>query len=83
LRRNDHGSIDLIHVDRRTDVQGTAVRMTLRYSMGEEAWTHTFSIAPLDESSIAQLLREEDLGPLTALDTSRRWFSARLPAGIP
>jgi SAM-dependent methyltransferase len=71
-------SIELLHVDRRVDEQGMQVRMTLRYSMGEEAWTHSFTVVPLEESAIAQLLQEEGFGPLTALDESCGWFAAGL-----
>lgn len=71
-------SIELVNVDRRVDEQGMQVRMTLRYTMGEQAWTHSFTVVPLDELSVAELLQEEGFGPLTALDEPRRWFAAAL-----
>ena len=75
---NEGVLIELVHVDRRMDEQNMQVRMTLRYSIGEEAWTHSFTVVAMDESSVAQLLQEEGFGPLTPLDERRRWFAAGL-----
>jgi len=75
---NEEVSIELVHVDRRIDEHGMQVRMTLRYTMGDEAWTHSFSVVPLEELSVAKLLEEEGFGAITALDERRRWFAAGL-----
>jgi SAM-dependent methyltransferase len=77
--RDDAGlSIELVHVDRKVDGQGMQVRMTLQYTIDHDSWTHSFTVVPLDECSVALLLQEEGFGPITALDQTRLWFAASL-----
>ncbi|WP_157522251.1 hypothetical protein [Mitsuaria sp. 7] len=51
--------------------------MTLKYSMGDDAWTHSFAVVPMDEPAIAQLLHEAGFAPPEALDGKREWLEAR------
>lgn len=74
---DDDEAIDVIHVDRTPDEQGLKVNMTLKYTMGDDEWTHSFAVVPMDEAAITQLLGDEGFQPPEALDAKREWFAAR------
>lgn len=71
------GSMEVIAVTRSPDQEGIQVRMTLRYRIGADAWTHALSVIALDEARIAQLLQAEGFAPPEALDADRLWLSTR------
>ncbi|WP_431256496.1 class I SAM-dependent methyltransferase [Roseateles chitinivorans] len=80
LVRSDGTSIDLVQVDRTPDAQEPRVRMTLKYAMGDDVWTHSFVVVPMDEPAIVQLLDEAGFAAPQALDAKREWFLAGLSA---
>lgn len=67
-----------IAVDRVDRASDGVVGMTLRYDLAGETWTHAFTVAPLDEAAVAQLLREEGFAAPAVLDERRLWLAARL-----
>lgn len=67
-------SMALGSVDRSED--GREVRMTLRYSLGSECWTHSFSVSPLDEADIADLLAMAGFERPVALGPQAGWYVA-------
>ncbi len=77
LSRSSELSIEVAALDRATVDGVEQVRMTLRYLMGDDAWTHSFALVPLDESAIAALLRHHGFDEPVALDDARRWFAAK------
>ncbi len=70
-------SMEVVAVARSPDPEGTQVRMTLRYRIGHDTWTHAFSVITLDEAPISRLLVAEGFAPPEALDAGRLWLSAR------
>jgi SAM-dependent methyltransferase len=77
LSRSSELSIDVTALARTTVDGIEQVRMTLRYVMGDDAWTHAFALVPLDEAEIAALLRDHGFDAPVALDDARRWFAAK------
>jgi SAM-dependent methyltransferase len=69
--------IDVLAVARSPDAEGTQVRMTLRYRIGPETWTHAFSVITLDLGAITDLLIAAGFAPPEALDADHLWLSAR------
>jgi SAM-dependent methyltransferase len=86
LVKSDGVSIELVQVDRTPHTQEPQepqvpqVRMTLKYTLGEDVWTHAFVVVPMDEPAIAQLLNEAGFAVPEALDAKREWFLAGLNA---
>ena len=77
LSRSGELSIEVTAVARTTVDGIEQVRMTLRYVMGDDAWTHAFALVPLDEAAIAALLRDHGFDAPVALDDAPRWFVAK------
>ena len=67
-------AIELVNVARSHGL----VEMTLRYTEGGSAWTHTFTLLPLDEPALQALLGDIGFGRLDWLDDRQRWASAGL-----
>jgi SAM-dependent methyltransferase len=71
-------SMEVLSVSRSPDRDGVQVRMTLRYQLGDDTWTHAFSVIALEEPPIVLLLHAQGFATPEALDAQRLWFSARL-----
>ncbi|ALV04973.1 class I SAM-dependent methyltransferase [Roseateles depolymerans] len=87
VSRSEDGSMEVVSVERSPDPnpapgsdpnsEGTQVRMTLRYRIGADTWTHAFSVIALEEAPIARLLQAQGFEPPEPLDAARLWLSAR------
>jgi hypothetical protein len=62
-----------------TDVHrtGDLLSATVRYSVGEEVWTHTFISRRFDDEALRRELREAGLSFERWLRDDRTWFAAR------
>ena len=65
-------AIEVASVDRAGDV----VRMTLRYELAGETWTHAFCVEALDQAAVVTLLREHGFSAVQALDERGLWLAA-------
>jgi len=70
-------SMQVMAVARYPDPDGEQVRMTLQYRLGEDVWTHGFSVIALDEAPIARLLVAHGFDQPEALDAARLWLASR------
>ncbi|SEL53540.1 Ubiquinone/menaquinone biosynthesis C-methylase UbiE [Roseateles sp. YR242] len=77
---SDAQSLEVLAVERAPDTEGVQVRMTLRYGIAGDSWTHTFSVIALEEPSIARLLAAEGFSVPEGLDDERLWFASRPPS---
>jgi len=71
-------AIEVASVARAPGTVAERVRMTLRYRLDGQAWTHAFEVEALAEDDVARLLRSQGFAQPRALDERRLWLAAAL-----
>lgn len=66
--------VDAQRIDRDGQLE---VRMMLRYMMGEDTWTHAFSVVVLDETDLQALLAEGGFSPGAPVHGAPGWYVAK------
>lgn len=70
-------SLELLEAERIHRDGQLEVRMTLRYTLADEAWTHSFSVIPLADADLQDLLAASGFEAPVAIEGGPGWYVAK------